>query len=82
LRSAELLAQSLMQEVASYEQRWREDFGRELQRAAQMRRRFYGSFLGAPFSERMIELARAHRGVQRTLRELIAGDQSYVNLKR
>ncbi|MER3427248.1 MAG: hypothetical protein C4334_03970 [Pyrinomonas sp.] len=83
LRSAELFAQSLAQDAArSYEERWREDFGQQLRRAAQMRRRFYGDLLGAPFSERMIELGRAHRGVRRTLRELIAGDQGYVDLKR
>jgi hypothetical protein len=29
----------------------------------------------------MIAFARLHRGVRRTLRELIAGDQGYVDLK-
>ena len=82
LRSAELLAESLISgEARSYEERWREDFGRELRRAAQMRDRFYGGFLGAPFTDRMIAFARLHRGVRRTLRELIAGDQGYVDLK-
>jgi hypothetical protein len=47
-----------------------------------MRGRFYGTFLGATFTDRMVEFARAHRGVRRTLCELIAGEQGYVNLKR
>jgi geranylgeranyl reductase family protein len=83
LRSAELFAESyLAGNPLDYENRWREDFGRELRRAAEMRRLFYGNFWGAPFTERMIELGRAHRGVKRVLRELVAGDQGYVNLKR
>ncbi|HUQ32245.1 MAG TPA: NAD(P)/FAD-dependent oxidoreductase [Pyrinomonadaceae bacterium] len=83
LRSAELFAESYLGgRPLDYEKRWREDFGRELRRAAEMRRRFYGNFWGAPFTERMIELGRAHRGIKRVLGELVAGDQGYVNLKR
>jgi flavin-dependent dehydrogenase len=83
LRSAELFAECyLAGRMESYERRWREDFGRELRRASQMRRRFYGQLLGAPFTSRMIELARLHPGIRRTLRELVAGDQGYLTLKR
>ena len=83
LRSAELFAESYLKgNPLDYERRWREDFGRELRRASEMRRRFYGNFWGAPFTERMIELGRAHRGIKRVLGELVAGDQGYVNLKR
>jgi geranylgeranyl reductase family protein len=83
LRSAELFAEAFLEEnPLSYEARWREDFGGELRRAAQMRRRFYGNFWGAPFTERMIEFARAHRGIRKVLGELVAGDQGYVDLKR
>lgn len=83
LRSAELFAKAyLMGQPGDYENLWRNDFGRELKRAAEMRRRFYGDFWGAPFTERMIELGRAHRGIRRVLRELVAGNQGYVNLKR
>ncbi|MEO8435083.1 MAG: NAD(P)/FAD-dependent oxidoreductase [Pyrinomonadaceae bacterium] len=83
LRSAELFAQSFLESTpASYEERWRADFGRELQRASEMRRRFYGNFWGAPFTERMIEFARGHRGIRKVLGELVAGDQGYTNLKR
>jgi geranylgeranyl reductase family protein len=83
LRSAELFAECYLEGVPlDYEKRWRADFGRELRRAAEMRRRFYGNFWGAPFTERMIELGRRHRGIKRVLRELVAGDQGYINLKR
>ena len=83
LRSAELLSEAFVRgDVQSYEASWREDFGAELRRAAQMRRRFYGNFWGAPFTERMIEFAKGHRGVKRVLGELVAGDQGYVNLKK
>ena len=83
LRSAELFAEAyLAGRAATYEERWRADFGRELRRASAMRGRFYGEFLGAPFTDRMIDFARLHPGIRRTLRELVAGDQGYVNLKR
>ena len=83
LRSAELFAEAYLSEHAgTYEQRWREDFGADLSRAAQMRRRFYGNFWGAPFTERMIEFARGHRGVKRVLGDLVAGEQGYVDLKK
>ncbi|CAN5724900.1 geranylgeranyl reductase family protein [soil metagenome] len=83
LRSAELFAESfLVQTPLAYEERWREDFGRELKRASQMRRRFYGNFWGAPFSERMIGFARSHRGIKRVLGDLVAGEQGYVDLKK
>ena len=83
LRSSELFAAAFLQGApASYEDRWRADFGRELQRASEMRRRFYGNFWGAPFTERMIEFARGHRGIRKVLGELVAGDQGYTDLKR
>ena len=83
LRSAELLAEAYLEgKPADYEARWRKDFGGELRRAAEMRRRFYGNFWGAPFTERMIEFARAHRGIRKVLGDLVAGDQGYTNLKR
>ena len=83
LRSAELFAESYLSgDVNSYESSWRADFGRELRRASKMRRRFYGQFWGGPFTDRMIKLARAHPGIRRTLRELVTGDQGYLDLKR
>jgi flavin-dependent dehydrogenase len=83
LRSAELFADAFIEgRPEEYEQRWREDFGGELRRASQMRRRFYGNFWGAPFTDRMIEFARGHRGIRKVLGELVAGDQGYVGLKK
>lgn len=83
LRSAELFSAAYLDgSPIDYEERWRADFGRELRRASEMRRRFYGNFWGAPFTERMIEFARTHRGIRRTLGELVAGDQGYTDLKR
>lgn len=83
LRSAELFAEAYLRgDVQSYETMWRRDFGAELRRAAQMRRRFYGNFWGAPFTERMIEFAKGHRGVKRVLGDLVAGEQGYVDLKK
>jgi geranylgeranyl reductase family protein len=83
LRSAELFAESFLDgRPEEYENRWREDFGGELRRASQMRRRFYGNFWGAPFTERMIEFAKGHRGVKKVLGDLVAGEQGYVGLKK
>ena len=83
LRSAELFAETFLAgRPENYEQLWREDFGGELRRASQMRRRFYGNFWGAPFTERMIEFARGHSGIKKVLGELVAGDQGYVGLKK
>ncbi|MGH9927752.1 MAG: NAD(P)/FAD-dependent oxidoreductase [Pyrinomonadaceae bacterium] len=83
LRSAELFADAFIAgRPEEYEQRWREDFGGELRRASQMRRRFYGNFWGAPFTERMIDFARAHSGIKKVLGDLVAGEQGYVGLKK
>ncbi len=83
LRSAELFAEAFLEGRAEeYEKRWREDFGAELRRASQMRRRFYGNFWGAPFTERMIEFARGHSGIKKVLGDLVAGEQGYVGLKK
>ena len=83
LRSAEIFADAyLAGDVAAYDSRWRADFGRELRRASAMRERFYGQFFGAPFTSRMIGFARLHPGIRRTLCELVAGDQGYIDLKR
>ena len=83
LRSAELFADAYLNGTPEkYEQLWRKDFGAELKRASEMRRRFYGNFWGAPFTDRMIEFAKGHRGIRKVLGRLVAGDQGYVNLKK
>jgi flavin-dependent dehydrogenase len=82
LRSAELFAEAYAAgDIMVYEKLWRADFGRELKRASEMRGRFYGNFCGAPFTQRMIELAKGHRGIRKVLAELVAGDQGYTDLK-
>lgn len=83
LRSAELFVDAYLKgQPEKYEKLWRKDFGKELKRASQMRRRFYGNFWGAPFTERMIEFAKGHPGIRKVLGQLVAGDQGYVNLKK
>jgi geranylgeranyl reductase family protein len=83
LRSAELFADAYLKGTPEeYEKLWREDFGAELKRASEMRRRFYGNFWGAPFTDRMIEFARGHRGIRKVLGQLVAGDQGYTDLKK
>jgi geranylgeranyl reductase family protein len=83
LRSAELFAECyLAGRPEDYETKWRADFGGELKRASQMRRRFYGQFWGGPFTERMITFSRLHPGIQKVLADLIAGEQGYVTLKK
>ena len=65
-----------------YEKRWREFFGRELERASQLLPRFYrGTFLGRPFPNAVIYLAAHHRGVREVLVNALIGEQSYVTLK-
>ncbi|HEX3086318.1 MAG TPA: NAD(P)/FAD-dependent oxidoreductase [Pyrinomonadaceae bacterium] len=83
LRSAELFADAYLKGTPeAYEKLWRKDFGAELKRASEMRRRFYGNFWGAPFTDRMIKFARGHRGIRKVLGRLVAGDQGYVDLKK
>jgi len=82
LKSADLLAQAVDTRLGDYEELWRREFGAELRRASQLQSRFYhGRFAGKPFVERMVQFAGWHRGVRRTLGDLIAGSQSYVDLK-
>lgn len=82
IKSAELLTQALLTRTQSYDEMWRAEFGDEMRRAAEIQQRFYhGSFAGAPLTERMVQIARVHRGVRETLLDLIAGEQGYVDLK-
>jgi geranylgeranyl reductase family protein len=82
IKSAELLAEALPNKVGDFDELWRAEFGAEMRRAAELQDRFYcGSFAGAPLTERMVQFAKRHRGVREVLRDLIAGDQGYVDLK-
>jgi geranylgeranyl reductase family protein len=83
IKSAELLAAALLSRAKDYDAMWRAEFGEELRRAAELMPRFYtGRFAAAPVTERMVQLARFHRGVREVLDDLIAGTQGYVGLKR
>jgi geranylgeranyl reductase family protein len=83
IKSASLLARAITDQFDHYEEMWRESFGGELRRAAQLSDKFYsGNYAGAPMSERMVQLATHHRGVRETLRDLIAGEQGYIDLKQ
>jgi flavin-dependent dehydrogenase len=82
IHSATLLAEALTGRPADYEAMWRTSFGGELRRAATLSDRFYsGSAGGTPLLERMVQVARYHRGVRETVRDLIAGEQGYLTLK-
>lgn len=82
IKSADLLAQALINRVEDFDEMWRAEFGAEMRRASELQHRFYrGNFAGAPLTERMVQFARRHRGIRGVLRDLIAGDQGYVGLK-
>jgi len=89
-KSADLLADALLlacndfdRAVATYETRWRDAFGRDLEHASYRLPHFYhGRFFGRIFTDAMIMLARRHRGVRTILGRALVGEQSYVTLKR
>jgi flavin-dependent dehydrogenase len=69
--------------VSSYDERWHDVFGRELEHASYRLPQFYHSrFFGHIFTDAMIRLARHHRGVRTILVRALTGEQSYVTLKR
>lgn len=83
IKSADLLAQAMTSRVSDYDPLWRAEFGAELRRASELSDRFYyGNFAGARLTERMVQFAKRHRGVREVLRDLVAGDQGYVDLKQ
>jgi len=83
IKSADLLSKALLSNINLYEDMWRSNFGLELRHAALIRRHFYsGRFARGAVTDRMIQIAQYHRGVRNILRDLISGDQGYVNLKK
>jgi geranylgeranyl reductase family protein len=81
-RSAEILAETI-EKPSEYSKAIWNDMGRELARAAHMYRRFYrGRFWGTDFRKRTVQLAGRSRTVRQILGNLIAGNQSYLNLKK
>ncbi|MBS1789091.1 MAG: geranylgeranyl reductase family protein [Acidobacteria bacterium] len=82
IKSADLLAEAMKSRVADFDPMWRSEFGAELRRASELSDRFYyGNFAGARLTERMVQFAKRHRGIREVLRDLVAGDQGYVDLK-
>jgi flavin-dependent dehydrogenase len=82
MRSGELLAESLLQEMPqSYPEQVRNDFGRSLALGARLARMFYcGEFLGGGVTTRMIEFGTHSRKLLGVMQDLIEGSQSYVGL--
>src|SRR5262249_36285657 len=82
-KSAEILAETFERPPDLYASRVWNDIGRELARAARMYKRFYdGRFLAADFRKRTIQLSRRSRTLRSLLVNLIAGNQSYLDLKK
>jgi len=80
LRSAELLADVLEEDgsPARYPARVLDDFGRDLLKAAAMRRRFF-----APgFVDRMVAYGARSAAIRGVLADLVAGEQGYLGLRR
>lgn len=81
-KSAEMLAETI-ERPDQYAAKVRTEIGRELQRAASMYRRFYrGRFFGGDFKKRTVQLSQRSRTLRGILGNLIAGNQSYMTLKR
>jgi geranylgeranyl reductase family protein len=82
LKSAELVAETIEMPDQYASKVWRE-MGAELERASRMYRRFYtGRFLGGDFRKRTIQLSQRSRTLRTLLGNLIAGNQSYVGLRK
>lgn len=84
LRSGELLAAAYLRgQPARYQAALRGDFLPDLELAARIADRFYhGQFLGAGVIERMLQFTAASRRFQALMRDLFAGSQGYIGLKR
>jgi geranylgeranyl diphosphate/geranylgeranyl-bacteriochlorophyllide a reductase len=80
LRSAAVLAQTLREtgSPVGYPARALEDFGRELNKAAALRDRFYSPGL----SRRVVAYAGRSRAIRSVLGDLVLGEQGYLSLKR
>jgi geranylgeranyl reductase family protein len=81
-KSAQILAETI-DRPEHYRSRVDLEIGCELTRAARMYKRFYqGRFLGADFKKRTVQFARRSRTLKTILGDLIAGNQSYLTLKK
>jgi len=81
-KSGQLQAEAIGQ-PNQYEAKVQLTIGRELEHCSRMYKRFYrGRFFGADFKKRTIQFSRRSRTVRTILGNLIAGNQSYLNLKK
>jgi geranylgeranyl reductase family protein len=82
LKSAEILSQTIEAPQQYAAKVWNE-IGIELHRASRMYKRFYtGRFLAGDFKKRTVQLSQRSRTLRTILGNLIAGNQSYVGLKK
>lgn len=82
LKSAEILAETIDTPDQYASRVWKE-MGIELERASRMYKRFYsGRFLAGDFRKRTVQLSQRSRTLRTILGNLIAGNQSYVGLKK
>ncbi len=93
MRSGELLAESLLESLASgdeaglaaagYEQKVRAEFANTLMRGARASPYFYHTkFLGDAITIRMVQLVQRSDEFMNLLQDMIDGSQTYVGLKR
>ena len=81
-KSAEILSETIERPDQYAAKIWHE-IGRELARASRMYKRFYrGHFLGGDFRKRTVQFSRRSRTLRTILGNLIAGNQSYLNLEK
>jgi geranylgeranyl reductase family protein len=81
-KSAQILSETIDQ-PGQYELKIRNTIGKELARSSRMYKRFYrGRFLGGDFKKRTIQFSRRSRTIRGILGNLIAGNQSYLGLKK
>jgi geranylgeranyl reductase family protein len=82
LKSAEILADTIEMPNQYAVKVWKE-MGTELERASRMYKTFYnGSFLAGDFKKRTVQFSQRSRTLRTILGNLIAGNQSYVGLKK
>jgi len=81
-RSAKILAETI-ERPAEYAHKLNNEVVPELERASKMYKRFYrGRFFGGDFRKRTVQLSERSRTLRGILGDLIAGNQSYLNLKK
>lgn len=82
MRSGELLAQSLVEELPElYQERVHEEFGKFLALGARLAHTFYhGEFLGGAVPTRMVEFGSRSRKFLDVIQDMVEGSESYLRL--